>query len=43
VPQIVAAWLFATTAWLDSCRDELARAIGESERRFRSYWANVGR
>jgi hypothetical protein len=43
VPQIVASWLFATTAWLDSCRDELARAIGESERRFRSYWANVGR
>jgi hypothetical protein len=43
VPQIVAAWLFATTAWLDSCRDEIARAIGESERRFRSYWANVGR
>jgi hypothetical protein len=42
VPQAVAAWLFATTAWLDSCRDELARAIGESERRFRSYWANVG-
>lgn len=43
VPQVVAAWLFATTGWLESCRDELARAIGESERRFRSYWANVGR
>jgi len=43
LPQIVASWLFASAAWLDSCRDELARAIGESERRFRNYWANVGR
>ncbi len=43
LPQIVASWLFASTAWLDSCRDELARAIGEAERRFRNYWANVGR
>lgn len=43
IPPVVAAWVFATTAWLDACRDILARAIGESDRRFRSYWANVGR
>ena len=42
VPPIVAAWLFAATAWLDACRDAIARAIGESNRRFRRYWANLG-
>lgn len=43
VPALFVAWVVATSAWLDGCRDDLARAIGESERRFRSYWANVGR
>lgn len=43
VPALVVAWLFAANAWLEGSRDELARAIGESDRRFRTYWANVGR
>jgi hypothetical protein len=43
IPPVVAAWAFSTTAWLETCRDALARAIGESERRYRSYWTNLGR
>lgn len=42
VPPFAVAWLFATTAWLDACRDDLARAEHESEVRLRRYWANVG-
>ena len=42
LPPIVAAWMFASTTWLDSCRDDLARAEGESRARFRRYWANPG-
>jgi hypothetical protein len=43
VPALAAAWLVAANLWLEATRDRLARAIGESERRFRSYWANPGR
>ncbi len=43
MPPIVFAWLFASSTWLDACRDDLARAEGESDARFRRYWANVGR
>jgi hypothetical protein len=43
VPPLVVAWAFATGAWLDACRDDLARAAVEADRRLRHYWANVGR
>ncbi len=43
VPPFALAWLFVTTAWLDACRDDLARAEEESDTRSRRYWANVGR
>jgi len=43
LPPVTAAWLFATTTWVDSCRDALARAEDESASRFRRYWANLGR
>lgn len=43
VPPMVFAWLFASSTWLDVCRDDLARAEDEAEARFRRYWANVGR
>lgn len=43
VPTLAAAWLIAANTWLDATRDVLARAIVDSERRFRSYWANPGR
>jgi hypothetical protein len=43
LPPFVAAWLVVTAAWLDACRDDLARAEQESDTRLRSYWANLGR
>ena len=43
LPPYALAWLVAATTWLDACRDDLARASDESDRRLRSYWANVGR
>jgi len=42
LPPFAMAWLFATTTWLDACRDDLARAEQESDTRLRRYWANVG-
>ena len=42
LPPFALAWLFATTTWLDACRDDLARAERESDTRLRSYWANPG-
>jgi hypothetical protein len=42
LPPFVLAWLFATTTWLDACRDDLARAEAEADTRLRTYWANVG-
>jgi hypothetical protein len=42
LPPFALAWLFATTTWLDACRDDLARAEQESDIRFRRYWANPG-
>ena len=43
LPPIAAAWAFASTSWLDACRDGLAHAEDESTARFRRYWANPGR
>jgi hypothetical protein len=42
LPPLALAWLFATTTWLDACRDDLARAEQEADTRLRRYWANVG-
>jgi hypothetical protein len=42
LPPIAAAWILATNAWLLACREGIARAEAESQRRFRGYWANVG-
>jgi hypothetical protein len=36
-------WALATIAWAGDCRERLAVALAESERRFRSYWQSVGR
>jgi len=43
LPPITVAWLFASWTWLDSARDELARAELESDALYRSYWANLCR
>lgn len=42
LPPTAIAWLLATIAWLDACRDDLARGEAESLVRLRTYWANVG-
>lgn len=39
LPPMVVAWILATSAWLDACRDDLARAEHEADLRFRTYWA----
>ncbi len=43
IPVLLSGWIVATSAWLDATRDELARALGESDRRFRAYWADPRR
>ena len=40
-PAFILLWLAATAAWLDACRDRLARAALASEELFRSYWASI--
>jgi hypothetical protein len=37
------AWMVMVATWLESARDDLARAEHEADLRFRSYWANIGR
>lgn len=34
-------WLGATIAWADDCRERLALALDESDRRFRAYWSGL--
>lgn len=43
IPVGIILWGSATVAWLEDCRERLARAVRESERRFRTYWRDVGR
>ncbi len=42
-PWILMLWAAATIAWVGDCRERLGRGLAESDRRFRSYWADVGR
>ena len=42
IPVLLGGWIVATNGWLEASRDELARALGESDRRFRAYWADPG-
>ncbi len=43
LPLSLALWALATIAWAGDCRERLAIALVESDRRFRSYWQTVGR
>jgi hypothetical protein len=43
LPPIAVAWLVASSTWLDSAREGLARAELRSDALLRSYWANLGR
>jgi hypothetical protein len=36
-----ALWFGAALAWAGDCRERLARALAESDRRFRDYWAGL--
>ncbi|HEU4672723.1 MAG TPA: hypothetical protein VFS32_07485 [Candidatus Limnocylindrales bacterium] len=40
-PAFVVLWVLATAAWAGDCRERLALAFAESERRFREYWERV--
>jgi hypothetical protein len=43
MPPAAMAWMLMVATWLDAARDDLARAEHESDVRFRTYWANLGR
>jgi hypothetical protein len=43
IPVLLTGWIVATNGFLEAARDELAFALGESDRRFRAYWADPGR
>jgi hypothetical protein len=38
-----ALWVGASIAWAHDCRERLALALDESDRRFRAYWAGLRR
>ena len=41
LPLAAALWFLATLAWVQDCRERVARAVADSEQRFRDYWSNV--
>jgi hypothetical protein len=41
LPVAAAVWALATFAWHDFCRDRIAAALDESDRRYREYWREV--
>lgn len=41
LPVAAAVWTLATFAWHDFCRDRIAAALDESDRRYREYWREV--
>ncbi len=43
LPLFVLLWVGVTFAWIDECRGRLAAAAADSDRRFRAYWAGIGR
>lgn len=43
IPFGLVLWGAASVAWLDDCRERLALAVRESDRRFRAYWQDPGR
>ena len=42
MPVVAALWIVASFAWHDFCRDRIAAALDESDRRYRAYWKGVG-
>ncbi len=43
LPLAAALWIFATFAWVDACKERIASAVDESDRRYRQYWRDIGR
>jgi hypothetical protein len=43
LPVAATMWILATFAWHDFCRDRIAAALDESDRRYREYWRDVAR
>lgn len=43
LPMAATVWILASFAWYDFCRDRVAAALDESDRRYRTYWKDLGR
>lgn len=41
LPVAAAVWILASFAWHDFCRDRIAAALDESDRRYREYWRDL--
>jgi hypothetical protein len=41
LPMVAVLWTVATFAWHDICRDRIAGALDESDRRYRTYWQQI--
>jgi hypothetical protein len=41
LPMAAVLWTVATFAWHDICRDRIAGALDESDRRYRTYWQQI--
>jgi hypothetical protein len=41
LPVAAAVWVLASFAWHDFCRDRIAAALDESDRRYREYWRDL--
>lgn len=41
LPVAAAMWILASFSWHDFCRDRIATALDESDRKYREYWRDV--
>jgi hypothetical protein len=41
IPLLIILTALTSAAWMDHCRDSIARAVADSEVRFRGYWAGL--
>jgi hypothetical protein len=41
MPVAATLWILASFAWHDFCRDRIAAALDESNRRYRQYWRDL--
>jgi hypothetical protein len=42
LPVAAVVWVLASLSWHDYCRDRIATALEESDRRYRAYWKDLG-